>query len=184
MTDLRIKKTDAIISTSFVDLVLEKGFDNVTVKDIASRSMINRKTFYAHYEDKFALTDKIGQDILNWFTKALQKRASLLNQGVTLINAISKIEQELRQLLIHWNRPIKAIMTIPEARIQLIDGLKKILEMQLQAVLAHPGSELEVNAIGGIMLGMIKYYLQTNSLPSQEELKQLSNSLVLIFGES
>lgn len=56
--------------------------------------------------------------------------------------------------------------------------------MQLQAVLAHPGSELEVNAIGGIMLGMIKYYLQTNSLPSQEELKQLSNSLVLIFGES
>ncbi|MCF7523637.1 TetR/AcrR family transcriptional regulator [Levilactobacillus brevis] len=80
MTDLRIKKTDAIISTSFVDLVLEKGFDNVTVKDIASRSMINRKTFYAHYEDKFALTDKIGQDILNWFTKALQKRASLLNQ--------------------------------------------------------------------------------------------------------
>lgn len=184
MTDLRIKKTDAIISTSFVDLVLENGFDNVTVKDIASRSMINRKTFYAHYEDKFALTDKIGQDILNWFTKTLQKRASLLNQGVTLSNAISKIEQELRQLLIHWNRPIKAIMTIPEARIQLIDGLKGILEMQLQAVLAHPGSELEVNAIGGIMLGMIKYYLQTNSLPSQEELKQLSNSLVLIFGES
>ncbi|MQS76801.1 TetR/AcrR family transcriptional regulator [Companilactobacillus halodurans] len=181
MTDFRMKKTDDVIRKSFVDLVIENGFDNVTVSDIALRSMISRKTFYLHYEDKFALTDAILQDILTWLDETLKKKLLLINQGIVLNNSISILEPELRQLMKCWSRPIKAIMTIPQAKMQLMDGLKDILANHLQVGLKHPESDLELNVIGGMMLGMIRYYLQTNDFPSSKEIQQLSDTLNLIF---
>ncbi|MCG0733769.1 Transcriptional regulator, TetR family [Lactiplantibacillus plantarum] len=182
MTDFRMKKTDDVITKSFVDLVIENGFDNVTVKDIALKSIISRKTFYLHYEDKFALTDAILQDILTWLDETLKKKRLLINQGIGLSNAVGQLEPELRQLLMCWSRPINAIMTIPQAKMQLMDGLKDILSNHLQAALTHPKSDLEINVIGGMMLGMIRYYLQTNDFPSSKEIHQLSDTLNLIFG--
>ncbi|MCE3200874.1 TetR/AcrR family transcriptional regulator [Paenibacillus sonchi] len=41
------------------DPSFHKGFDAITIKDIAQRATINRATFYAHYEDKYALLDEI-----------------------------------------------------------------------------------------------------------------------------
>ena len=48
MEDLRVKKTKLAITGAFIDLVEEKGFDNVKVIDICSKAMINRNTFYLH----------------------------------------------------------------------------------------------------------------------------------------
>lgn len=183
MTDLRIQKTNKIISSAFVDLVIENGFDNVTVKDIATRAMINRKTFYAHYQDKFDLTDVISQDILLWLNETLQKRVTLLKQDIALSSAVDKLEAELQELMASWRRPIKALMTIPEARTQLLAGIQHTFSEQFHAFLKRPASELETTVIGGTMLGLITYYLQADDLPSRDELKQLSASLTLIFGE-
>jgi len=51
--DRRIARTKAAIREALVALIEEKGFDALTVKDIATRANINRGTFYLHYKDKF-----------------------------------------------------------------------------------------------------------------------------------
>jgi len=56
--DRRIQKTRQAIMNTFVDLLAEKGFDKITINDIAERANINRGTFYLHYVDKFDLLDK------------------------------------------------------------------------------------------------------------------------------
>lgn len=183
MTDLRIQKTDKIISSAFIDLVIEKGFDNVTVKDIATRAMINRKTFYAHYQDKFALTDVILQNVLLWLDETLQKRVTLLKQEIPLSHAVTKLEAELQELMVNWRRPINALMTIPETRMQLLTGAQRTFSEQFCVFLKRPASELETAVIGNTMLGLITYYLQADDLPSRDDLQQLSTSLTLIFGE-
>jgi AcrR family transcriptional regulator len=43
---------------AFIDLLTEKGFEKVTVNDIAERANVNRGTVYLHYADKFDLLDK------------------------------------------------------------------------------------------------------------------------------
>lgn len=43
---------------TFIDLLAEKGFEKVTINDIAERANINRGTVYLHYTDKFDLLDK------------------------------------------------------------------------------------------------------------------------------
>jgi len=45
----RVARTRAAIEDAFVQLVLERGYDRVTVEDIASRADLARATFYAHY---------------------------------------------------------------------------------------------------------------------------------------
>ncbi|AZN43791.1 TetR/AcrR family transcriptional regulator [Paenibacillus albus] len=43
---------------AFIDLLAEKGFEKITINDIADRANINRGTVYLHYVDKFDLLDK------------------------------------------------------------------------------------------------------------------------------
>lgn len=56
--DRRIQKTRQLIMNTFIDLLAEKGFDKITINDIALRANINRGTVYLHYVDKFDLLDK------------------------------------------------------------------------------------------------------------------------------
>jgi AcrR family transcriptional regulator len=63
-TDLRIKRTHALLRDTLIDLIAEKGFDAVTVKDIAERAMVNRATFYRHFQDKYALVTYIFKETI------------------------------------------------------------------------------------------------------------------------
>ena len=40
-------------------LLHEKGFEKISVQDIAEQAALNRATFYDHYPDKFALLDSM-----------------------------------------------------------------------------------------------------------------------------
>ena len=58
-TDLRIRRTHKFLQEAIIELINEKGFEAITVGDIAKRAMINRATFYRHYDDKYDLVAKI-----------------------------------------------------------------------------------------------------------------------------
>ncbi len=51
----RVARTKAAIEDAFVQLVLEQGYDQVAVEDIADRADLARATFYAHYPNKEAV---------------------------------------------------------------------------------------------------------------------------------
>lgn len=63
-TDLRIQRTRKFIMDSFIDLSGEKEFKDITVKDIAAEAMINRATFYYHFEDIYDLLEKVLSEVL------------------------------------------------------------------------------------------------------------------------
>lgn len=65
--DLRTKRTRKMILEAFINLVEEKGYEHVTVSDIASQAMINRATFYAHFKDKQDVYDYIFKEAVAQF---------------------------------------------------------------------------------------------------------------------
>jgi len=55
LEDLRVRRTRKLLQKALLEAASEKGFAHVTVGDIAERAMVNRATFYRHYEDKYDL---------------------------------------------------------------------------------------------------------------------------------
>jgi AcrR family transcriptional regulator len=72
--DPRVRRTRQLIVQAFVELLVEKGFEALTVQDIANRATVNRATFYAHFEDKYAL---LNYSIRERFQQILQSKISL-----------------------------------------------------------------------------------------------------------
>jgi AcrR family transcriptional regulator len=50
--DPRIVRTRSMLRDAFVSLILERGYDSITIQDIADRAGLRRATFYLHYKDK------------------------------------------------------------------------------------------------------------------------------------
>jgi AcrR family transcriptional regulator len=50
--DRRIARTRAALRRALVELILEQGYESVTVQQIIDRANVGRSTFYAHYLDK------------------------------------------------------------------------------------------------------------------------------------
>lgn len=49
--DRRIGRTRRLLQDALIDLMVEKGYESLTVKDIVDRANVGRSTFYAHYPD-------------------------------------------------------------------------------------------------------------------------------------
>lgn len=62
--DRRVKRTKRMIRDAMTELMEEKGFDGITVRDLTERADINRGTFYLHYRDKFDLLEQSEEEIL------------------------------------------------------------------------------------------------------------------------
>jgi AcrR family transcriptional regulator len=51
-TDRRVRRTRELLRSALLALIMEKGYDRITVQDILDRADVGRSTFYAHYRDK------------------------------------------------------------------------------------------------------------------------------------
>lgn len=61
--DLRIQKTMAAIKESFEALICEKEYNEITVTELCSRAMINKKTFYHYYPTLDDLLAEMQMDL-------------------------------------------------------------------------------------------------------------------------
>ncbi|MCL4273351.1 MAG: TetR/AcrR family transcriptional regulator [Anaerolineales bacterium] len=69
--DPRVKRTRSLILSSFESLLAEKGFETISVQDVTDKAEINRATFYAHFQDKYALLDTAMSQM---FMQEIEKR--------------------------------------------------------------------------------------------------------------
>ncbi len=80
--DPRITRTRRLLQNALTELLSEKNFPDITVGDIADRATVNRATFYAHFEDKYALLKYMAQERFESALSAKIERAP----GFTLAN--------------------------------------------------------------------------------------------------
>jgi AcrR family transcriptional regulator len=50
--DRRVRRTRELLRGALISLILEKGYERVTVQDVIDRADVGRSTFYAHFRDK------------------------------------------------------------------------------------------------------------------------------------
>lgn len=70
--DLRAKRTRAFIRKTFEEMICEMDFEKITVKELTERAMINRKTFYLHYDSLEDLLLEMQNEMAQNFIKRMQ----------------------------------------------------------------------------------------------------------------
>ncbi len=67
--DRRKQRTQKLLRKSLIALILEKGYDAITVQDITDHANLGRATFYLHYHDKDELLLSLMEEILGDFVE-------------------------------------------------------------------------------------------------------------------
>ena len=70
---LQYARTDRDINEAFLKLLQVKAFEKITVGDIIAEAMVNRSTFYQHYQDKYAVLETLQKQYLELFLEQLRQ---------------------------------------------------------------------------------------------------------------
>lgn len=65
MEDLRTIKTKKNLYDALILLMKQTNFENIKVADICKYALVNRSTFYNHYQDKYDLLDDMLTNLKN-----------------------------------------------------------------------------------------------------------------------
>lgn len=69
--DRRVRRTQKLLKESLVQLMSEKAFKDITIKDITERADLNRGTFYLHYSDTYDLLTAMENGVLEDFQEMI-----------------------------------------------------------------------------------------------------------------
>lgn len=105
------------IRKAYVELIHEKGTINITVKELVERADVNRSTFYAHYQDIYAVLEEIENEIVQkmlTFLDASEHTELLYNPLPFLMRIGAELERnrEFYRLLIETSGSVAFIQKL------------------------------------------------------------------------
>ncbi|KKK34440.1 hypothetical protein WQ57_23110 [Mesobacillus campisalis] len=71
--DNRVIKTKRLLKNSFLQLLQEEKFEDISITSIVERARISRVTFYNHYDNKENLLNEIIDDVITDFVNAYRE---------------------------------------------------------------------------------------------------------------
>jgi len=119
--DRRVERTRNALAAAFVELMLSRGYDDVTVEDVAARANVGRSTFYLHFRGR--------EDILSTsLVHPSQLLAALVGKTVTV--------EQLVPLLVHFReqRRLNRVLFDQPVRAIWIKCLAKLIEPGLKTM--------------------------------------------------
>jgi AcrR family transcriptional regulator len=97
-TDRRVRRTRRALQDALISLILEKGYDAVTIEDITEKADLGRTTFYLHFRDKEELLMHAIDSICEEF---LEKHATFLDLFDNPKSALEKLKLNLDQRILY-----------------------------------------------------------------------------------
>lgn len=97
--DRRVRRTRRALQDALIKLILEEGYDSVTIEEITERADLGRTTFYLHFRDKEELLMQAIDTICEEF---IEQHSSLLAEIDSPKNALKQLRYNLdERILFH-----------------------------------------------------------------------------------
>ena len=99
--DRRVKRTQQSLVHALISLTLERGYAEVSIRDITQRAHVGYATFFRHYVDKEALLHEVLARVFAELAQLLPlpSRATPFEIGEPLFRYVQQHEQLVRVLL-------------------------------------------------------------------------------------
>jgi AcrR family transcriptional regulator len=75
--DRRVVRTRKLLRDALMALILEEGYDAISIQDITDKANLGRATFYLHFKDK----DELLMEVMDQFIEELLAQVPLLSEA-------------------------------------------------------------------------------------------------------
>jgi AcrR family transcriptional regulator len=178
--DRRVQRTRELLRDALVSLILEKGYQKITVQDIIDKANVGRSTFYSHYRDKedllFSGFDELAHDLHRHTLPpdaAEDDRGHLLHSLEFFIHADN-------------NKELYMAMIESSGGEQLLEIGRQHMQNHIEAHLIHypsVGKDIPLavitNFLAGSLLSMIIWWLEGKMPYTPEEMDDMFNALAM-----
>lgn len=173
-TDRRVRRTRHLLIEALIQLIIERGYEELSVQEILDRADVGRSTFYAHFRDK--------DDLLYATFERLRTVLGLPAAGDPLPD-LATLSLTLFRHTDGQGALYRAMAGRPSGA-RLILFVHELLSEYVQRHLAHRGAEMPVPVevaaqyYVSALLGLLTWWLDAPRGYSAEEMDAMFRRLV------
>lgn len=180
-TDRRIRKTKKALKEGLTELMKEKSFLDITVRELAEKVDINRGTFYLHYKDIFDMVSQIEEEIFQEFQLAISAHNPVKMNGQPLPLLIEIFE------ILKENAIICTALLSEHGDIIFVERLKQLIKINAFNAWRHLFSNKNADKfeyfysymLSGC-IGLFTAWLQNGLKEKPKEMAILTQDMILL----
>lgn len=176
-TDRRIQRTRAALQKAVIELILEKGYEALTVKEIAERADVNHATFYLHYKNKEQLLEiTLGETIEALAQQLEQDKRCCIDSKQAIVQIFDHVacHANIYRVLLSMNGGVHSIVT------QTRNHIASIVKRQLLTLAPYPGGipyDVIAQHTAGALLAVVSWWLENDMAYSPNIIAEMTSQL-------
>lgn len=174
--DRRVTKTRRAIRAAFVALMAEKDLDKITIKEIAERADVDRKTVYNYYDSVYAILDELENELVRNFEEKTKELDYGVEDPLEFFTVLTDLLNENIELYIQ----LMTIKTNAGFSQKIFEYLREKIESSLlsSGVVEPRKAELATEFITAGMFFSYRAWFQSNREIPLEEVSKGIGTLV------
>ena len=172
--DRRVKRTQKLLTQALIELILEKGFDATTIRDITERADVGYATFFRHYADKEALLHDVLDVVLTELINLLRPfpKNDPQRDGTLLFQYVQE-HREVVHVILRSNNTASLIQ-----RIMLVSAPNVLQEHAPRPASPVP-MEIAIHHLVAASIHLIDWWLEHNMPYSPERMGTIYKELIV-----
>ena len=177
--DKRAKRSKKMLKKGLSELLREKSFNKISVKDITERMDMNRGTFYLHYPDVHALLESLEEDMIRDAQVMIDEYLPKIDGGT-----LQPVFEPVLDYYVEHMEICRALFNDTSVGM-FIERLYKLIYTNGADIMHRQFPTASDAQIGYIMsfivyglIGLVKEWSDEQMSPSKEELIAMADRLV------
>jgi AcrR family transcriptional regulator len=174
--DRQSQRTRQVIGDAFLELMMEKGYRTVSIKDIIQRANVGRSTFYVHYADKDELFESQLNRMVEMLIENTPEDVMERNPFFPSLGLFQHVQQQ-------WK--LYKLLSWETGNSLHIHHLQKFISERIEKRLVAGEQTYEIplpviaNFLAGSLLSLLKWWLDSKMIYSPEQMDAMYRKLAL-----
>ncbi len=182
--DRRVQRTRKLLQDALMSLILEEGYDAISIQDITDKANLGRATFYLHFKDK----DELLLEVMAHFIEDFMAQVPQLSEAQWRLEdtkAVARLfdfaaqHYDLYRILIIGSGGITANRQLQRS---LAGNIKACIEKDIEELGAEPIIPVDfiANHFAGSLLSTIYWWLDHDQPYTVEEMAEMFQKVSLL----
>lgn len=175
--DRRVRRTRELLRRALVELILERGYDRITVQHIIDRADVGRSTFYAHYTDKDDLLLSNLEELAAAFDEHMERHMASRAEPNPVLAAFQHADRQ-REVY----KALAGERGAEVMRAGLRSRIKQVMARQIPQFLPHRDGAVPVEVTTEFLLtsllGLLVWWLDNDVPYTAEEMAEMYMRLI------